>query len=257
MAIVVELPRLSDTMEEGVIAKWHIAEGDKVKRGQVIAEIETDKATMEFESFDAGTVLKLVASEGETLALGAPIAVLGKPDENADEALASAQGKGQAKEPQAEEPQAEEPQAKEPQAEVEEAGETGQTSERGAAQTQPSAPAQAPEAEATRAEKPEARRDDSRIAASPLARRLAREHGLSLSQIPGSGPHGRVIKDDVEKAAKARGEAPTAPAAAAPRREDERMKLSQMRTAIASEIPKESWAVNSARFASRTRAPAA
>ena len=65
MATVVELPRLSDTMEEGVIARWRIKVGDKVKRGQVIAEIETDKATMEFESFDSGTVLKLIAAEGE------------------------------------------------------------------------------------------------------------------------------------------------------------------------------------------------
>jgi hypothetical protein len=64
MATVVELPRLSDTMEEGVIAKWRVKVGDKVKRGQVIAEIETDKATMEFESFDAGVVLKLIADRG-------------------------------------------------------------------------------------------------------------------------------------------------------------------------------------------------
>ena len=78
MATVVEMPRLSDTMEEGVIAKWHVKEGDKVKRGQLIAEVETDKATMEFESFDAGHVLRLVAPEGETLPIGAPIAVLGK-----------------------------------------------------------------------------------------------------------------------------------------------------------------------------------
>ena len=90
MPVVVELPRLSDTMEEGVVAKWLVKEGDKVKRGQVIAEIETDKATMEFESFDAGTVLKLVAGEGETLALGAPSAVLGKAGEDPSAALAAA-----------------------------------------------------------------------------------------------------------------------------------------------------------------------
>ena len=76
MAIVVELPRLSDTMEEGVVAKWRVAVGDKVKRGQVIAEIETDKATMEFESFDKGHVLALVAEEGEPLPIGAVIAYL-------------------------------------------------------------------------------------------------------------------------------------------------------------------------------------
>ncbi|MBL9048332.1 MAG: biotin/lipoyl-binding protein, partial [Tabrizicola sp.] len=86
MATVVELPRLSDTMEEGVIAKWRVQVGDKVKRGQVIADIETDKATMEFESFDSGVVLKLIAAEGDTLPLGAPIAVLGAPGENPDAA---------------------------------------------------------------------------------------------------------------------------------------------------------------------------
>src|SRR5689334_3023230 len=86
MATTVTLPRLSDTMEEGVIAKWRIKVGDKVKRGQVIADIETDKATMEFESFDAGTVLKLVAGEGEALPVGAPIAVFGQPGENPDAA---------------------------------------------------------------------------------------------------------------------------------------------------------------------------
>ena len=90
MATIVELPRLSDTMEEGVIAKWHIAEGDKVKRGQIIADVETDKATMEYESFDAGTVLKIIAAEGDTHAIGTPIAVLGKPGEDVDAALAKA-----------------------------------------------------------------------------------------------------------------------------------------------------------------------
>src|SRR3569832_2035914 len=94
MAKVVELPRLSDTMEEGVIAKWHVAVGDTVKRGQVIAEIETDKATMEYESFDAGVVLELLAPEGETLAIGTPIAVLGKAGEDAMAALAGRGGAG-------------------------------------------------------------------------------------------------------------------------------------------------------------------
>ena len=94
MAIIVELAALvSDTMEEGVIAKWHVGEGDKVKRGQVIADIETDKATMEFESFDAGIgAASLVAPEGETLELGAPIAVLGKPGEDVAEAAAREHG---------------------------------------------------------------------------------------------------------------------------------------------------------------------
>ncbi|MBC8073251.1 MAG: dihydrolipoamide acetyltransferase, partial [Deltaproteobacteria bacterium] len=97
MATVVSLPRLSDTMEEGVIAKWHIAVGDKVKRGQMIAEIETDKATMEFESFDAGVVLELVAAEGQALPIGAPIAVFGKEGEDPKAALGGGASKPAAK----------------------------------------------------------------------------------------------------------------------------------------------------------------
>jgi len=183
MATVVELPRLSDTMEEGVIARWRIKVGDKVKRGQVIAEIETDKATMEFESFDSGTVLKLVAGEGETLPIGAPIAVFGAPGEDPDGGKAPAKASDEAK-----------PEA------------TGAAK---ASEAKPAAPpktdeaaaedvedAPAPEEQAARSPA----RDDGRVPASPLARRLAREHDLELAEIRGSGPHGRVVKADVDQA---------------------------------------------------------
>ncbi len=211
MAKIVELPRLSDTMEEGVIAKWHIAEGDKVKRGQMIAEIETDKATMEFESFDAGIVLRLVAPEGEVFPIGTAIAVLGKPGEDVDAALA-AHGGGDAAAP--------------------------------AAPAEPAAPAAAPAPApaATPAPTPAVSgRVPDRIAASPVARRLAREHGVDLTAVQGSGPHGRIIKSDVEAAASG---ASVAPAAAVTGdvdargrpfvvRPDEPQRLSQMRKAIA------------------------
>jgi pyruvate dehydrogenase E2 component (dihydrolipoamide acetyltransferase) len=177
MATVVELPRLSDTMEEGVVAKWRIKEGDKVKRGQVIAEIETDKATMEFESFDQGIVLKLVAEEGETLNLGAPIAVFGKKDEDISQVL-----EGLSKAEPANAAPAEPSEPREPAA---------------------SAPAPSPAADAPAAPVESAAQVipfDSRIPASPVARKLAREHGLDLGQIAGSGPHGRVVKADVERA---------------------------------------------------------
>jgi pyruvate dehydrogenase E2 component (dihydrolipoamide acetyltransferase) len=182
MATVVELPRLSDTMEEGVIARWRIKVGDKVKRGQVIAEIETDKATMEFESFDAGTVLKLIAGEGETLPIGAPIAVLGAPGEDPE---------GGAK-PGTTAPVATAAAAKPV---VKPAGAAGSSAD-------VQAPTQAPGPEGPvsggRSEKPA--RDDGRVPASPLARRLAREHDLDLGGIAGSGPHGRVVKSDVDQA---------------------------------------------------------
>ncbi len=241
MAIVVELPRLSDTMEEGVVAKWRVAVGDKVKRGQIIAEIETDKATMEFESFDAGYVLALVAEEGETLPLGAPIAVLGKQGEDPSEALAAAGGG--------------EPAAAKAKAEAE--AEAAQQAEAEAA-AEAEAQAEA-EAEPARAPKPAAPDrvtidpDSRRIPASPVARKLAREHGLELSAIAGSGPHGRVIKADVEQAVRegtgkpAAPEAAPGPAAAAGEysaeldawgrpyvsRPSERVRLSQMRKTIA------------------------
>ncbi|MCX4239777.1 dihydrolipoamide acetyltransferase family protein [Paraliomyxa miuraensis] len=236
MAKIVELPRLSDTMEEGVIAKWHVAEGDKVKRGQLIAEIETDKATMEFESFDAGVVLRLLAPEGETMAIGTPIAVLGKPGEDVEAALA-AHGSGGATAAPAE--AAPEPAAK---AAPEPAPEPAAAPTEAAAAPAPSATPAPPASPA------EGDRAPGRIAASPLARRLAREHGIELSSITGSGPHGRVIKTDVEAAAAGRAAAPgAAPAAASVPagveldasgrpllvRPDEPVKLSQMRKAIA------------------------
>lgn len=180
MPVVVELPRLSDTMEEGVVAKWLIKEGDKVKRGQVIAEIETDKATMEFESFDAGTVLKLVAGEGETLALGAPIAVLGKAGEDPAAALASSNGASASKETTPAAAPAPAPEPATP-----------------AAAPAPAAPAAAPAVSVSP--------DERRIPASPVARLIAREAGIDLRAVAGSGPHGRIVKADVENHAHGEG----------------------------------------------------
>jgi pyruvate dehydrogenase E2 component (dihydrolipoamide acetyltransferase) len=232
MATIVELPRLSDTMEEGVIAKWHIAEGDKVKRGQVIADIETDKATMEFESFDAGTVLKIVAPEGETLPLGAPIAVFGKPGEDAEEALAGKGGKAK--------------KAKKAEGEGE-AGEKAKKAEKKAKKTEKKgekkAQAEARETVEPSEPEPELPRESDRIAASPLARRLAREHGLRLSDIEGSGPNGRIVKADVDAAAES-GPSVGRPETVVEEGEDVEVELSQMRKTIArrmsqanSEIP--------------------
>ncbi len=218
MAKIVELPRLSDTMEEGVIAKWHIAEGDKVKRGQIIADIETDKATMEFESFDAGIVLKLVAPEGDTLPIGTPIAVLGKPGESVEEALAqAAAGGGGAAKTAAPPPEA------------------------AAAAPPVAATPPATEAAAAVVAVPSAASsgDDGRLAASPLARRLAREAGLALSSITGSGPHGRIVKSDVDAAVASGGATSTSAAVVTTggktfvTRPDAPQTLSQMRKTIA------------------------
>ncbi|HEY0133452.1 MAG TPA: dihydrolipoamide acetyltransferase family protein [Nannocystis sp.] len=210
---MVTLPRLSDTMEEGVIAKWRIKVGDKVKRGQVIAEIETDKATMEFESFDSGTVLKLVAGEGEALPVGATIAVLGQPGENPDaggktsEAKASKPVEGTTPITGTAPPEGANGEAKL----ADPAGDQAKADVRADAE-----PASSPEGQGAKdmPQKPAAR-DDGRVPASPLARRLAREHDLEISQIPGTGPHGRVVKTDVEQAIAASGKAPAKAAATA------------------------------------------
>src|SRR5690625_4917758 len=90
MAIKIEMPKLSDTMEEGVIAKWNIKEDDKVSAGDIIAEVETDKATMEVETFDEGTVLKILVEEGDAIPLGGLMAVIGDEGENIDDILAEA-----------------------------------------------------------------------------------------------------------------------------------------------------------------------
>ncbi len=234
MAIVVELPRLSDTMEEGVVAKWRVAIGDKVKRGQVIAEIETDKATMEFESFDAGYVLAFVADEGEPLPIGSPIAVLGKQGEDPAPALAGFQAPGSSTEAQ--------PPAQAAAVAVAVAAAAVDLEAPAAAP----APAGGPEAPPRVTLDP----DSQRIPASPLARRLAREHDLELSAVTGTGPHGRVVKTDVERAV-AEGQArPAGAGVGGPvtgtfstevdawgrpyvSRPDETVKLSQMRKAIA------------------------
>jgi len=188
MSIDVLMPALSPTMEEGTLAKWHVKTGDAVRSGDVIAEIETDKATMEVEAVDEGVVEAILIPEGsEGVKVNTPIARLA-----GEGAPAAAPAKVEpAKAPEA------------PKAEA-------------------AKPASAPVAEAPKpAPAAPAKASGERIFASPLARRIAEQKSLDLSQVQGSGPHGRIIKRDVEGAtpqAKAPAGAPAAaPAAAAPR----------------------------------------
>lgn len=193
MPINITMPALSPTMEEGNLAKWLVKEGDKVSPGDVIAEIETDKATMEVEAVDEGTVAKLVVPAGtEGVKVNAVIAILAADGEDAG---AAAKGGDAA------------PVASAPKAEA-----------APAAAVAP-APAAAPVAAAPAA-KPAATNGaavsgDARSFASPLARRIAKDAGVDLSAVTGTGPHGRVVKADVE-AAIAGGGAKAAPAAKAP-----------------------------------------
>ncbi|TGV26067.1 pyruvate dehydrogenase complex dihydrolipoamide acetyltransferase [Mesorhizobium sp. M4B.F.Ca.ET.143.01.1.1] len=191
MPINITMPALSPTMEEGNLSKWLVKEGDKVSPGDVIAEIETDKATMEVEAVDEGTVAKLVVPAGtEGVKVNALIAILAGEGEDAG---AAAKGGGDAA-PKAEAPKAEAPKAEAPKP----------------AATAAPAPAKAEPAPAANGHA-----GGDRTFASPLARRIAKDAGVDVANVTGTGPHGRVVKADVE-AAIAGGGAKAAPAAKAP-----------------------------------------
>ncbi|NDR58057.1 pyruvate dehydrogenase complex dihydrolipoamide acetyltransferase [Aliiruegeria sabulilitoris] len=175
------MPALSPTMEEGTLAKWLVKEGDEVSSGDLLAEIETDKATMEFEAVDEGVIGKILVAEGtEGVAVNSPIAILLAEGESAGDI-----GSSPAAAP-----------APESVAVVD-------------ASAEATAPATASEAPATPAP---AAADGSRIFASPLARRIAANKGLDLSQLKGSGPRGRIVKADVVNASAAPAPAPVAKA---------------------------------------------
>ncbi|MDX8446822.1 pyruvate dehydrogenase complex dihydrolipoamide acetyltransferase [Mesorhizobium captivum] len=194
MPINITMPALSPTMEEGNLAKWLVKEGDKVSPGDVIAEIETDKATMEVEAVDEGTVAKLVVPAGtEGVKVNAVIAILAGEGEDAS-AVAKADG---AAAPKAEAPKADAPKAEAPKE-----------------APKPAAAAPAP-AKAEPAPVANGHAGGERVFASPLARRIAKDAGVDVAALTGSGPHGRVVKIDVETAI-ASGGAKAAPAAKAP-----------------------------------------
>ncbi|PTE11804.1 pyruvate dehydrogenase complex dihydrolipoamide acetyltransferase [Mesorhizobium helmanticense] len=199
MPINITMPALSPTMEEGNLSKWLVKEGDKVSPGDVIAEIETDKATMEVEAVDEGTVAKLVVPAGtEGVKVNALIAVLAAEGEDAS---AAAKSGGNAAPAKAEAPKTDAPKTEAPKAE---------TPKPEAPKAEPAA-APAPKA-ATMAN---GHASGERTFASPLARRIAREAGVDVSAVTGSGPHGRVVKADVD-AAISSGGVKAAPAAKAP-----------------------------------------
>ena len=187
MSINITMPALSPTMEEGKLAKWHVKEGDNVSSGDVIAEIETDKATMEVEAVDEGKIGKIVVPEGtENVKVNAVIAVLLTEGENA----ADVKGPPLAPNPMA----AEAPKAAPTPAAPAATGTAAIPSATPAASTDRQ---QASARQAAPTSSP-ANSNGARIFASPLAKRLAREANIDLGAIPGSGPHGRVVKSDVE-----------------------------------------------------------
>jgi pyruvate dehydrogenase E2 component (dihydrolipoamide acetyltransferase) len=180
MPIELKMPALSPTMEVGTLAKWLVKEGDAVKSGDILAEIETDKATMEFEAVDEGTIAQILIAEGtEGVQVGAPIALLAEEGEDAAAAKKAA-----------------------PEAKVEPANQPEPT----AATPAPAKPEAKPAAAPAKAD------DGDRIKASPLAKRIAQQQGVDLATIVGSGPGGRVVKADIGGSSASQ----AAPTAAAP-----------------------------------------
>src|SRR5829696_8755350 len=212
MATKVVMEALSPTMEEGRLVKWLKNEGDAVKSGDVLAEVETDKAVMELVARGDGVVRKRIANEGDASPVGTLLAVIAAPDENIDALVAGAAA------PAAEQPAANAAVA----ATTENAGASSvpqqPSQSQGEASTPPqqksgqaAAPVAASPAPATPPPSPPSQGDGRRPRSSPLARRLASERGIELSQLSGSGPGGRIIKKDIENAPKPS----AAPAAAA------------------------------------------
>src|SRR5579884_3746616 len=205
----VNMPRLSDTMQEGTIAHWLKKPGDPVKKGDILAEVETDKATMELQAYDSGVLEQILVQEGETVPIGQAVAIIGSG--------AGVQKQGQ--------PAAEKAGAEEQATTASDGQRQGQTAQQTApsptGDTGFSAPSSTPPAPAQRERtEVEAGGDGRSVKASPLARRMAEEHHIDLAQLRGTGPGGRIVRDDIEdfleQKPAASAPAATPPPAAAP-----------------------------------------
>jgi pyruvate dehydrogenase E2 component (dihydrolipoamide acetyltransferase) len=215
MAQLLEMPKLSDTMKEGVLRKWQKKEGDKISPGDLVAEVETDKATMDFESFDEGTLLKLLVADGATVPVGGAIAIIGKPGEDITAALAEAEKKKAGAAPAAKPAAPPAPAAPAPAAEAKPApAPAAQPAPKPAPAPRP-APAPQPAARPSSPQPAGANGAAERILASPLARRLATDLGVDLRSVQGTGPGGRIVERDVKSAAERPGQ-PARPAAESP-----------------------------------------
>ncbi|WP_374295636.1 pyruvate dehydrogenase complex dihydrolipoamide acetyltransferase [Sphingomonas sp.] len=207
MSIEIKMPALSPTMEEGTLAKWLVKEGDTVKSGDIMAEIETDKATMEFEAVDEGTIAKILVAEGtDNVKVGAVIAILAEEGEDAS----SVEAPKKAETPEPTDPEFKgRPDPSDPNKTGSEAKPADRTKEDAEDHGRPA------DAGAARPAQGGGSSSGDRVKASPLARRIAADKGLELSAIAGTGPNGRIVKADVE-GAKPGAQTKTAPAASAP-----------------------------------------
>jgi len=204
MAKILDMPKLSPTMEEGVLATWHKKEGDAIGVDDLLAEVETDKATMEFRSFDKGALLKILVSPGATVKLGQPVAIIGNPGEDVS-ALLSSVGGGAAAPAPAPAPQKQAPAAPISTSGHEEAPKTLAPPPAQAAATLPAVPKpRAPKDALAFLTRTEQLEDDTptlngggKALASPFVRSRARELGVDLGNIAGTGKHGRVMPEDL------------------------------------------------------------
>lgn len=199
MATKVIMPKLSPTMEEGQISRWLKKEGDKVSMGEPLAEIDTDKATMEMQALGNGVLRKILINEGQSAPLGQLIAVIGEPDEDIASLVSEAPAAPPKQEQKKEEPPQQQEQAQPKQEPV-------------PAQPQAKAVAAAASPVANGRQPQAATSDSARLIVSPLAARMAAEAGLDLRSLQGSGPGGRIIKKDIEAALTQPKAAPAAPA---------------------------------------------
>ncbi|MBR9861337.1 pyruvate dehydrogenase complex dihydrolipoamide acetyltransferase [bacterium] len=204
MAVAVKLPRMSDTMEEGTLVSWQVKVGETVKPGDVLAEVETDKATMDLENFEKGTVLHLNVEEGDTIPVETVIAVIGKEGESYEELLK-------------EEPK------KEEEAPEEEVPEAAKEVAPGPSQSTSSSPA--PDLTVSSQSN-----GTDRVFASPLAKKMAEEKGIDISSVKGSGDNGRIIKRDIENYSPAASSSSAVPFG---QEQYEEIKVTQMRKTIA------------------------
>lgn len=220
MAEKIEMPKLSDTMEEGVIAKWNVKEGDKVESGDVIAEVETDKATMEVEVFDAGTILKILVDEGDAVPLGGAMAIVGEEGEDISDLLEESEQPESGKKEEKKEEKKEDSSSKSSSGDFDPILGDVNGKERSSKTGEKSASAPSDQSD-----------DNGRIKASPLARKMAEDKGIDLTTVSGSGPDGRIIKKDIEEYKESAGTAAAAPSFES--EEPEEQKISQMRKTIA------------------------
>jgi len=229
------MPKLSPTMEEGQLSRWLKKEGDKISMGEPIAEIDTDKATMEMQALSNGVLRKILINEGESAPLGQPIAIIGEPDEDISELLKATAEKAPATPAKEEQPAAEEPAPEAKESEPAKASPAPPEDSAAPTERVPAAPSS---------------RDDGRQLISPIAARMAAEGGVNIKSLQGSGPGGRIVKRDIEAAMTAKpasgSTAPNLRAVGAPRSDGKRVvygpsgyrdePLTQMRLTIAQRL---------------------